>query len=80
MTLAGTVTVCADSHTPTNGAFGVLAFGVGIGEQEYVWQLKLSLSARRIIYGSLLRVLLMRGLPRRILLWLLLAILVPRLE
>jgi len=36
VTLPGTVTVCADSHTSTHGAFGALAFGIGTSEQQHV--------------------------------------------
>jgi 3-isopropylmalate/(R)-2-methylmalate dehydratase large subunit len=36
LTLPGTVTVCADSHTSTHGAMGALAFGIGTSEQEHV--------------------------------------------
>lgn len=35
-TLPGTTLVCGDSHTPTHGAFGALAFGVGTSEVEHV--------------------------------------------
>lgn len=34
--LPGTVAVCGDSHTSTYGAFGALAFGIGISEVEHV--------------------------------------------
>ena len=33
-TQPGTVIVCGDSHTPTHGAFGALAFGIGTSEVE----------------------------------------------
>src|SRR5690606_37395385 len=36
LTLPGTITVCADSHTSTHGALGALAFGIGTSEQEHV--------------------------------------------
>jgi 3-isopropylmalate/(R)-2-methylmalate dehydratase large subunit len=36
LTLPGTLTVCADSHTSTHGALGALAFGIGTSEQEHV--------------------------------------------
>ena len=32
----GMTLVCCDSHTSTNGAFGVLAFGIGTSEVEHV--------------------------------------------
>ncbi len=35
-TLPGTTVVCCDSHTATHGAFGALAFGIGISEGEHV--------------------------------------------
>ncbi len=34
--LPGTLVVCGDSHTSTHGAFGALAFGLGISEVERV--------------------------------------------
>jgi len=34
--LPGVVLVCGDSHTSTHGAFGALAFGLGISEVEHV--------------------------------------------
>lgn len=34
--LPGCTVVCGDSHTSTNGAFGSLAFGIGISEVEHV--------------------------------------------
>lgn len=34
--LPGVVLVCGDSHTSTHGAFGALAFGIGISEVEHV--------------------------------------------
>jgi 3-isopropylmalate/(R)-2-methylmalate dehydratase large subunit len=34
--LPGAVVVCGDSHTSTHGAFGALAFGIGISEVEHV--------------------------------------------
>ena len=33
----GTVIVCGDSHTSTNGAFGAFAFGIGTSEVEHVF-------------------------------------------
>jgi len=36
ITLPGTTVVCGDSHTPTNGALGALAFGIGTSEIEHV--------------------------------------------
>lgn len=36
-TLPGTVIVCGDSHTSTNGAFGAFAFGIGTSEVEHVF-------------------------------------------
>src|SRR5690625_7677925 len=35
LTQAGKTIVCGDSHTSTHGAFGALAFGVGISEVEH---------------------------------------------
>src|SRR4026209_2923122 len=35
-TQPGMTIVCGDSHTSTHGAFGVLAFGIGTSEVEYV--------------------------------------------
>jgi 3-isopropylmalate/(R)-2-methylmalate dehydratase large subunit len=35
-TLPGMTVVCGDSHTSTHGAFGALAFGIGISEVEHV--------------------------------------------
>ena len=35
-TLPGMTIVCGDSHTPTHGAFGALAFGIGTSEVEHV--------------------------------------------
>lgn len=35
--LPGTLIVCGDSHTSTNGAFGAFAFGVGTSEVEHVF-------------------------------------------
>ena len=35
-TLPGTTIVCGDSHTPTHGAFGALAHGIGTSEVEHV--------------------------------------------
>ncbi|HYW05149.1 MAG TPA: 3-isopropylmalate dehydratase large subunit [Gammaproteobacteria bacterium] len=35
-TLPGMTVVCGDSHTPTNGALGALAFGIGTSEVEHV--------------------------------------------
>lgn len=35
--LPGTVLVCGDSHTSTNGAFGAFAFGIGTSEVEHVF-------------------------------------------
>ncbi|MEZ4427334.1 MAG: 3-isopropylmalate dehydratase large subunit [Nannocystaceae bacterium] len=34
--LPGALVVCGDSHTSTHGAFGALAFGLGISEVEHV--------------------------------------------
>ena len=34
--LPGALVVCGDSHTSTHGAFGALAFGIGISEVEHV--------------------------------------------
>lgn len=34
--LPGSLVVCGDSHTSTHGAFGALAFGIGISEVEHV--------------------------------------------
>ncbi|MCC0030689.1 MAG: 3-isopropylmalate dehydratase large subunit [Brucellaceae bacterium] len=34
--LPGSLVVCGDSHTSTHGAFGALAFGLGISEVEHV--------------------------------------------
>ncbi|KMK64936.1 3-isopropylmalate dehydratase large subunit [Puniceibacterium sp. IMCC21224] len=34
--LPGVLLVCGDSHTSTHGAFGALAFGIGISEVEHV--------------------------------------------
>lgn len=34
--LPGTTLVCADSHTPTSGGLGALAFGIGTSETEHV--------------------------------------------
>lgn len=45
-TLPGTVMICGDSHTSTNGAFGCIAFGVGATEianglaAQCLWQSK----------------------------------------
>jgi 3-isopropylmalate/(R)-2-methylmalate dehydratase large subunit len=45
-TLPGMTIVCGDSHTPTHGAFGALAHGIGTSEVEHVlatqtlWQRK----------------------------------------
>src|SRR3712207_9209085 len=36
LTQPGLVIVCGDSHTATHGAFGALAFGIGISEAEHV--------------------------------------------
>ena len=36
LTLPGMTIVCGDSHTPTHGAFGALAFGIGTSEVEHV--------------------------------------------
>lgn len=36
ITLPGTTVVCGDSHTPTNGALGAVAFGIGTSEIEHV--------------------------------------------
>ncbi|CAL4318778.1 3-isopropylmalate dehydratase large subunit [Buchnera aphidicola] len=36
MILPGTIIVCGDSHTSTNGAFGALSFGIGTSEVEHV--------------------------------------------
>src|SRR6185436_17182659 len=36
ITLPGQTIVCGDSHTSTHGAFGSLAFGIGISEVEHV--------------------------------------------
>ncbi|WII23759.1 3-isopropylmalate dehydratase large subunit [Buchnera aphidicola] len=36
MVLPGTIIVCGDSHTSTNGAFGALSFGIGTSEVEHV--------------------------------------------
>ena len=36
LTLPGLVIVCGDSHTPTHGAFGSLAFGIGASEVAHV--------------------------------------------
>lgn len=35
-TLPGLTVACGDSHTPTNGAFGALAIGIGTSEVEHV--------------------------------------------
>ncbi len=35
-TLPGLTIVCGDSHTPTHGAFGALAYGIGTSEVEHV--------------------------------------------
>jgi 3-isopropylmalate/(R)-2-methylmalate dehydratase large subunit len=35
-TLPGMTIVCGDSHTPTHGAFGALALGIGTSEVEHV--------------------------------------------
>ena len=35
--MPGSVIVCGDSHTSTNGAFGAFAFGVGTSEIEHVF-------------------------------------------
>lgn len=35
--LPGTLLVCGDSHTSTNGAFGAFAFGIGTSEVEHVF-------------------------------------------
>src|SRR6202158_6154724 len=35
-TLPGTTIVCGGSHTPTHGAFGALAYGIGTSEVEHV--------------------------------------------
>jgi 3-isopropylmalate/(R)-2-methylmalate dehydratase large subunit len=35
--LPGSVIVCGDSHTSTNGAFGAFAFGIGTSEVEHVF-------------------------------------------
>jgi 3-isopropylmalate/(R)-2-methylmalate dehydratase large subunit len=34
--LPGSLVVCGDSHTSTHGAFGALAFGIGISDVEHV--------------------------------------------
>ncbi len=36
LTQPGMTIVCGDSHTPTHGAFGALAFGIGTTEVEHV--------------------------------------------
>jgi 3-isopropylmalate/(R)-2-methylmalate dehydratase large subunit len=36
ITQPGMTIVCGDSHTPTHGAFGALAFGIGTSEVEHV--------------------------------------------
>src|SRR4029078_10175407 len=36
LTLPGTMVVCGDSHTCTNGALGALAFGIGISEVVHI--------------------------------------------
>lgn len=36
LTMPGITVVCGDSHTPTHGAFGALAFGIGTSEVEHV--------------------------------------------
>ena len=36
LTLPGMTLVCGDSHTSTHGAFGALAFGIGVAEVEAV--------------------------------------------
>ncbi len=36
LTQPGLTIVCGDSHTPTHGAFGALAFGIGTSEVEHV--------------------------------------------
>ena len=36
ITQPGMTTVCGDSHTATNRAFGALAFGIGTSEVEHV--------------------------------------------
>src|ERR1700690_3475473 len=36
LTQPGMTIVCGDSHTPTHGAFGALAFGIGTSEVEHV--------------------------------------------
>ncbi|MFD1038399.1 3-isopropylmalate dehydratase large subunit [Virgibacillus byunsanensis] len=36
LTQPGQTIVCGDSHTPTHGAFGALAFGIGTSEVEHV--------------------------------------------
>ena len=36
-TLPGLTLVCGDSHSPTHGAFGALAFGIGTSEVEHVF-------------------------------------------
>jgi len=35
--MPGSVIVCGDSHTSTNGAFGAFAFGIGTSEVEHVF-------------------------------------------
>jgi 3-isopropylmalate/(R)-2-methylmalate dehydratase large subunit len=36
-TLPGSVIACGDSHTPTHGALGALAYGIGTSEDEHVF-------------------------------------------
>src|SRR5699024_10498387 len=37
LTQPGKTTVCGDSHTSTHGAFGAIAFGIGMSEVEHVF-------------------------------------------
>ena len=56
--LPGALIVCGDSHTPTHGAFGALAFGIGTTETEHVLTtqtllLRKSKTMRAVIDGRL---------------------------
>ena len=45
ITQPGTTIACGDSHTATHGAFGAIAFGIGIPKSETCWLRKPCLSA-----------------------------------
>jgi 3-isopropylmalate/(R)-2-methylmalate dehydratase large subunit len=58
LSLPGTTIVCSDSHTPTHGALGALAFGIGSSESGHclatqtIW-MKRPRSMRIVIDGAL---------------------------